>query len=282
MDINDFEIELASIEEVIMTDLDDEAQYDDTNEIRISSTSSIDQLVNEAAVRNFCKNSKTIRAITLHHTYSPNASQYKGRSTILGIKKYHMQSVGASDIMANFYTSPVDNYIGWTGRSLSVKNGAHAHISKPWNSVPSDLKTRANGNTQYLNYYSVGIETIGNLDSENPKNSKAMKNSIKLMAILCDIYKLDIEKDLYFHRDVAYKSCPGNLVTKEWVKQEVKKQMANENKPDVSSWAIEAVNWAKKEGIITGYTNGKFGGTDPVTREQLAVILKRFHDKFIK
>lgn len=37
----------------------------------------------------------------------------------------------------------------------------------------------------------------------------------------------------------------------------------------------EAVRWAVSEGLILGYGNGKFGPGDPVTREQLAVILWR-------
>lgn len=37
----------------------------------------------------------------------------------------------------------------------------------------------------------------------------------------------------------------------------------------------EAVRWAVSEGLILGYGNGKFGPNDPVTREQLAVILWR-------
>ncbi len=37
----------------------------------------------------------------------------------------------------------------------------------------------------------------------------------------------------------------------------------------------DAVRWAVSEGLILGYGNGKFGPDDPVTREQLAVILWR-------
>ena len=41
-----------------------------------------------------------------------------------------------------------------------------------------------------------------------------------------------------------------------------------------------AVRWAAKNGIVTGYQGGEFDGqfrpNDPITREQLAVILQRF------
>ena len=47
--------------------------------------------------------------------------------------------------------------------------------------------------------------------------------------------------------------------------------------PDVSnSWHSDAVHWATHEGIINGYNNGKFSPNDPVTREQIAVILWRY------
>ena len=41
-------------------------------------------------------------------------------------------------------------------------------------------------------------------------------------------------------------------------------------------WYTEAVRWAASEGIVGGYGGGLFGTNDPVTREQLAVILYRY------
>lgn len=45
--------------------------------------------------------------------------------------------------------------------------------------------------------------------------------------------------------------------------------------PDVSEaeWYADAVKWAASEGIVSGYGNGNFGPNDPITREQLAVML---------
>lgn len=44
-------------------------------------------------------------------------------------------------------------------------------------------------------------------------------------------------------------------------------------------WYTEAVRWTASEGIVTGYGNGAFGTNDPITREQLAVMLYRFAQK---
>ena len=38
----------------------------------------------------------------------------------------------------------------------------------------------------------------------------------------------------------------------------------------------KAVTWAKEANVIAGYSNGKFGYNDPITREQLAIILNRY------
>ncbi len=41
-------------------------------------------------------------------------------------------------------------------------------------------------------------------------------------------------------------------------------------------WYTDAVTWAAANGIVGGYGNGMFGPGDPVTREQLAVMLWRY------
>ena len=42
------------------------------------------------------------------------------------------------------------------------------------------------------------------------------------------------------------------------------------------TWYGDAVNWAAAQGIVTGYSASAFGPDDPVTREQLAVMLHRY------
>ena len=42
------------------------------------------------------------------------------------------------------------------------------------------------------------------------------------------------------------------------------------------AWYTEAVRWATSQGIVGGYGGGKFGPNDPITREQLAVMLWRY------
>ena len=48
--------------------------------------------------------------------------------------------------------------------------------------------------------------------------------------------------------------------------------------PDVTSsdWFANAAAWASAQGFMSGYSNGRFGPNDPITREQLAAILFRY------
>lgn len=47
---------------------------------------------------------------------------------------------------------------------------------------------------------------------------------------------------------------------------------------DVKSgqWYTKPILWAYNNNITSGYTNGKFGVTDKITREQLAVMLYKY------
>ena len=45
---------------------------------------------------------------------------------------------------------------------------------------------------------------------------------------------------------------------------------------DADAWYADAVYWARKAGLVSGYSEEKFGPNDPITREQLASILCRY------
>lgn len=45
---------------------------------------------------------------------------------------------------------------------------------------------------------------------------------------------------------------------------------------DTKEWYYVAIKWASANNIISGYSNGKFGPNDQITREQLAVILNQY------
>lgn len=43
-----------------------------------------------------------------------------------------------------------------------------------------------------------------------------------------------------------------------------------------SAWYAPAVTWAATQNVVAGYGNGRFGPNDPITREQLAVMLWQY------
>lgn len=51
---------------------------------------------------------------------------------------------------------------------------------------------------------------------------------------------------------------------------------------DVASeqWYTEAIRWAASTGVVQGYSETEFGLNDPVTREQMAVMLYRYAQKY--
>ena len=47
---------------------------------------------------------------------------------------------------------------------------------------------------------------------------------------------------------------------------------------DLDHWAYEAIETMKQEGILNGYSNGRFGPNDSTSRAQLAVIIYRLYE----
>lgn len=87
------------------------------------------------------------------------------------------------------------------------------------------------------------------------------------------------QQNLTVHRWFARKSCPGDYIYERLgqIAEEVNQKM--EEKYEGADWSKEARDWATSNGIIAGYGDGEYGWGDPVTREQLAVILYRLQSK---
>jgi hypothetical protein len=162
-----------------------------------------------------------LRATFLHHTWSPNAAQYKGLSTIEGIRRYH-RSRGFSDIACHAYAAP--DATVFNARPPSANNCACQHPDKPASAWPAELRRISGGDPNWMNAYGFGIETIGNFDEENPAESLAMATSLVVLAEVHRLWSIPVEH-CFFHRDVSAKSCPGNLVAKDWVHAQLRKRL---------------------------------------------------------
>ncbi len=55
-------------------------------------------------------------------------------------------------------------------------------------------------------------------------------------------------------------------------------ETTSENFPDVpaETWYSKAASWAKQTGVFTGYTDGRLGVNDDITREQVVSVLTRY------
>jgi len=129
------------------------------------------------------------KAIILHHSWLPNASQYTGAATIRGIQDYHMNDpkTGWIDIGYHFLIGP-DGKI-YRGRPETAL-GSHC--------VPNTDK--------------IGICCIGDYDPGKDPLTPAMYESVKkLVPYLAAKYKI-AKSELYGHRDFSPKTCPGDTI----------------------------------------------------------------------
>jgi len=156
------------------------------------------------------------KATVLHNTWSPTAAQYRGRETIRAIERFHMQVRGFSTIAANGYACPDGTVI--TGRNLSYSNWAHALVSR--RNVEAEAKQTAGGDKLWFNKYAYGLETVANFDAEPPGRGKSGRSFETAMRVLTVVHRtFGIPPHLlFFHRDVADKTCPGLLLNRALVR----------------------------------------------------------------
>jgi hypothetical protein len=149
-------------------------------------------------------------ATVMHHTAVPTAAQYRGLSTIKGIRAYHVGK-GWSDIAAQGYACP-DGTV-FTARPLDVANYCHAYIVR--NKPLGNLANYWHGDRQYLNCTApaFGLETVANFTSENPwvpgsLAAKSLECALRVLTVVHRTFNIPAEK-CFFHRQAEAKDCPG-------------------------------------------------------------------------
>ena len=96
------------------------------------------------------------------------------------------------------------------------------------------------------------------------------------------------EMVLTVHRWFANKSCPGDwlyarmgdLASKVTAALGGQSPASLDNTP--AAWSKDAVNWALKNRLLLGDSNGNLKLRENLTREQFCVMLKRYHDMIQK
>lgn len=197
--------------------------------------------------------SRRIDEVVVHHTWKPTSADYRGESTVRGVRQFHMRVRGWSDNGYHVMIGPVEGHI-YLCRPMS-RSGAH-------------VKNR-NGHT-------IGVSYIADFDAQSPATYDGFNTGQEVVAALCRSFNLQAD-DVRFHREFASKSCPGSRVNLDEYQGEINALLAFDlPEQDVAPWARYAVDWAKREGLLVGKTDGLFHGYYPVTRQELAVAEYRF------
>jgi N-acetylmuramoyl-L-alanine amidase len=123
------------------------------------------------------------------------------------------------------------------------------------------------------NRASIGIEIC-----ESGNRAKTLENAVKLTAKLLKERGWGVDR-LRRHHDWSGKICPRILQPNNWAgweqfKRDVQKELSGggmvSTKNQPSSWAKNAWDWAKKEGLLDGKRP-----KDNLTREEFAVVLQK-------
>ena len=178
----------------------------------------------------------------------------------------------------------------------TVKASAHYFVDDAavWRSVPElvtawavggkkyDSCSRTGGGTLHgivTNANSISVELCGTAgDGSRRASEKTLANAAALTVELMKRYDIPPER-VVRHFDVTGKLCPAYMVdADEWAAfRERVACRAADNIP--AAYGKEAVEWAVKEGIMQGSTDGDLMLTQPITRQQFAVMLWRYHQK---
>ncbi len=147
----------------------------------------------------------------------------------------------------------------------------------------------------YLNIESTLSTYIDSKEEKEIVNSFKIKDTVKLSR---GISFVDVPSNAWYNSAVkyvedkkiitginAYTFAPGQKLTRGMLvtilhRMEGMPNVSGKSKfPDVQDskqFYYTAVKWATSKKIVSGYNNGKFGPDDPITREQLAVMLNNY------
>lgn len=172
-------------------------------------------------------------SVTLHHTGFPDL-----RMRSKGLLIEHIRNI------RDYYQGK-----GWTA-------GPHLFIDDEDINGMSPLNERG-VHARSFNAHSIGIEVLGNYDTEDPKTGRGFNCwtiAAQVTAAILTDRGLDANsKTILFHRDdpKTRKSCPGTKVEKSWFVARVKKFMAGDMDTekallDDRSPELKAVDWQIK------------------------------------
>jgi len=208
----------------------------------------------------------------LHHTAVPSLAQRPN-----GLTNQHLQN------LLDYY----QHELKWSG-------APHLFVDdKPDGIIVFQRLDRRGVHAASFNADGWGIEMLGDYDTESPTTGRGrlvLQNAAHALAAFLDITGGKLA-DIKFHREdpKTTKTCPGKLITRELVTtlvggigepaplppalQQPAPTLQQPAPAVPAPWAAESWGWAETEGLLKGNPTGT------LTRQELAVILHRYHQK---
>lgn len=144
---------------------------------------------------------------------------------------------------------------------------------------------KTGGGTMYgtiTNTNSISVELCDTVkDGAYGASEATLNNAVVLCATLMEKYGISME-NVYRHFDVTGKYCPAYMMDPT-VWQGFRERLQRRLKDNLpAAYAKDAVAWAVAHGIMTGTADGDLMLTQPLTRQQFATMLWRYHKTILK
>ncbi len=149
--------------------------------------------------------------LVLHHTWKPTVADWRGLASMKG--------------MQNYYRG-----LGWTAAPHIYVGPDKIWLATPMSEVGIHAGSGNSGTTNGVWWYSIGLELVGNYDSQRPSGI-LWEQAKAVMGELSKRVGVPPQQFISFHRDYSSKSCPGWAITKEWVWGEVTAYTNNTKPP---------------------------------------------------
>ncbi len=187
---------------------------------------------------------RRIRVQIGHHSFRPSARQFRGRRTLVAIRRYHMRrppnGCGWIDVGYNGALFGPDGSI-WTGRPLS-RGGAH---------------------TIGHNMDGIGSCLLINGNKEQPRDFPEMMESYYgVLTAYCQTYGMG-EHDIHPHSDFSTKTCPGRLVSIPAIREVVGDRLGLHRPKYVRLKLSDGSRYNWVEGLPLVNTSGTTVAADP-------------------
>lgn len=143
-------------------------------------------------------------------------------------------------------------------RTVRLQNALHPHVASVWTNVGRANRGKKSANFAVLRQTSMPAILLENGFISNQRDAQLLSDS-------------------GFRAALVGAMGEGLAAAHGW-RRKTKKGAPTLTDDIKGHWAEDALNWAKDNGLLTGYEDGTMRPDAPVTRAQLAVVLRRLRE----